>query len=415
MKLVEAHVAKKQAEFANHAFFSEQRMGSGLWGALSFAPDLTFWVMAFQDILRLNASLTRDPQMRKIVRHHRAEDAGHERWFLDDLAAMQIPAPDVRWLFGERHSPTRDAAYALVSEVYRTTDDRLRLVLVKTLESAGHVFFGRVAAFVERVGLTQDAEVLLVLPPRGREEPPGLRGRDRAHRVRHPPGAEGAHRSEAARRPLLRRLRHDVRCDVRRRDSPDRGDDAGVPPDGPRWSRSNADAGARRSGRDTRDASTGPRAGLEHHSSVGFRALFSSRTAPGLPDLRLKTWCGTLDALSRSPTEAMMQFKAFEPGIDVYGSSLEAIVEAFKLFPSIALKRLASHGIGTANAKGKSRSTGTRGTRRRVGWPPSKALQVLSARAPSFRSARTCQSTRSFPPPSRTSAAALPRSTSPII
>jgi len=49
----------------------------------------------------------------------------------------------------------------------------------------------------------------------------------------------------------------------------------------------------------------------------------------------------------------MMQFKAFEPGIDVYGSSLEAIVEAFKLFPSIALKRLASHGIGTANAKGE--------------------------------------------------------------
>ena len=155
MKLVEAHVAKKQAEFANHAFFSEQRPGSGLWGALSFAPDLTFWVMAFQDILRLNASLTRDPQMRKIVRHHRAEDAGHERWFLDDLAAMQIPAPDVRWLFGDRHAPTRDAAYALVSEVYRATDDRLRLVLVKTLESAGHVFFGQVAAFVDRVGLTK--------------------------------------------------------------------------------------------------------------------------------------------------------------------------------------------------------------------------------------------------------------------
>jgi hypothetical protein len=155
MKAVEAHVAKRQAEFSKHAFFSEQRTGAGLWGLLSFAPDLTFWVMAFQDILRLNADLTRDPQMRKIVRHHRAEDAGHDRWFLDDLQAMQMPAPDVRWLFGERHSPTRDAAYALISEVYRTTDDRLRLVLVKTLESAGHVFFGRVAAIVERAGLSK--------------------------------------------------------------------------------------------------------------------------------------------------------------------------------------------------------------------------------------------------------------------
>lgn len=155
MKQVEAYVAKRQAEFYEHAFFAEERLSAGLRSGLSFAPELTFWVMAFQDILRLNAVLTEDPKIRRIVRHHRAEDAGHDRWFLDDLASMQVPAPDVRWLFSERHAPTRDAAYALMSEVYRTTDDRLRLVLVKTLESAGHVFFGRVAAAVERAGLTK--------------------------------------------------------------------------------------------------------------------------------------------------------------------------------------------------------------------------------------------------------------------
>jgi len=152
MKQVERHVAKKQADFHHHMFFSDERLGTDVRGVLSFAPDLTFWVMAFQDILRVNAVLTRDPEIRRIVRHHKAEDAGHERWFLDDLAAMQVPAPDLRWLFGERHRATRDAAYALMSEVYRATDDRLRLVLVKTLESAGHVFFGRVAAVVERAG-----------------------------------------------------------------------------------------------------------------------------------------------------------------------------------------------------------------------------------------------------------------------
>jgi hypothetical protein len=155
MKQLEVYVAKRQAEFRNHAFFGEDRIGLGLREGISFAPDLTFWVMAFQDILRLNASLTRDPKIRRIVRHHRAEDAGHDRWFLDDLASMQVPAPDVRWLFGERHAPTRDAAYALMAEVHRATDDRLRLVLVKTLESAGHVFFGRVAAAVERAGMSK--------------------------------------------------------------------------------------------------------------------------------------------------------------------------------------------------------------------------------------------------------------------
>ena len=155
MKAVEVYVDKKQTEFRGHPFFSEERLGSSLTGVISFAPDMTFWVMAFQDVLRLNAALTKDPTIRKIVRHHRAEDAGHERWFLEDLASMQVPSPDVRWLFGQHHAPTRDAAYALMSEVFRTTDDRMRLVLVKVLESAGHVFFGNVAAAVERSGWTR--------------------------------------------------------------------------------------------------------------------------------------------------------------------------------------------------------------------------------------------------------------------
>jgi hypothetical protein len=152
MKLVEVYIAKKQAAFADHAFFPQLEREPGHPHLLSFAPDLTFWVMAFQDILRLNAQFTRDAEIRKIVRHHRAEDAGHDRWFLDDLAQMKISKPDVAWLFGKRHTPTRDAAYALVSEVYRTTDDRLRLVFIKTLESAGHVFFENVAGAVERAG-----------------------------------------------------------------------------------------------------------------------------------------------------------------------------------------------------------------------------------------------------------------------
>jgi len=46
-----------------------------------------------------------------------------------------------------------------------------------------------------------------------------------------------------------------------------------------------------------------------------------------------------------------MQFKPFEPDLEVYGASIDAIVDAFKLFPSVALKRLANYGIGSARGK----------------------------------------------------------------
>jgi hypothetical protein len=146
MKLVELHIARRQAEFTKHPFFAKVGEKPAAREMRSFAPDLTFWVMAFQDILRLNARLTADVQMRRIVRHHLAEDAGHDRWFLDDLAALQVPQPDVASLFSKQHRPTRDAAYALMSEVFRVSDDRLRVILIKTLESAGHVFFERVSS-----------------------------------------------------------------------------------------------------------------------------------------------------------------------------------------------------------------------------------------------------------------------------
>jgi hypothetical protein len=47
-----------------------------------------------------------------------------------------------------------------------------------------------------------------------------------------------------------------------------------------------------------------------------------------------------------------MQFRAFEPGVEVFGASVGAFVDAFKLFPSVVLKCLVKNGIGTMSAKG---------------------------------------------------------------
>lgn len=41
----------------------------------------------------------------------------------------------------------------------------------------------------------------------------------------------------------------------------------------------------------------------------------------------------------------------FEPGIELSGFMIEPIVEAFKLFPSVAMKRLLNHGIGVMKGK----------------------------------------------------------------
>jgi len=48
-----------------------------------------------------------------------------------------------------------------------------------------------------------------------------------------------------------------------------------------------------------------------------------------------------------------MRAKALEPGIEVFGGFVESVVEAFKLFPSVGLKRLVSNGVGTINGKGE--------------------------------------------------------------
>jgi hypothetical protein len=48
-----------------------------------------------------------------------------------------------------------------------------------------------------------------------------------------------------------------------------------------------------------------------------------------------------------------MRARALEPGIEVFGGFVESFIDAFKLFPSVALKRLASNGIGVTNGKGE--------------------------------------------------------------
>ncbi len=159
MKTIQAYIDSKQQEFMNHPFFETLSTLNSLEEISYFVPELTFWAMTFQDILRVNEEKVKDPYLKKVARHHRLEDSGHEKWFLHDKKYMSglcsdksCDKDDVAWLFSKESQLTRDAAYAIMSEIYKTDNEILNIALLLTLESSGHVFFEKVVKQVKKAG-----------------------------------------------------------------------------------------------------------------------------------------------------------------------------------------------------------------------------------------------------------------------
>jgi len=119
--------------------------------------QLTFWVMTFQDVLRINTAKVVDPEMRRVAQEHLREDRGHERWFWHDADRLGALQPS-SWVFGVEHEPTRDTSFEVMSEVYRAESDVERIALVLALEGTGHVFFPRVISFLGRAGVSAGLE-----------------------------------------------------------------------------------------------------------------------------------------------------------------------------------------------------------------------------------------------------------------
>lgn len=163
MKTIQSYIDSKQQEFMNHPFFEVLSHLDSLEEIGYFVPELTFWAMTFQDILRLNEERVSDPYLKKVARHHRLEDAGHEKWFLHDKKYIGSVNKDkscskdsVVWLYSKESELTRDAAYAIMSEIYKTDDELLNIALLLTLESSGHVFFEKVVKQVKKAGEDQN-------------------------------------------------------------------------------------------------------------------------------------------------------------------------------------------------------------------------------------------------------------------
>ena len=158
MKTIQTYIDSKQNEFMNHPFFSILEKLNSLEEISYFVPELTFWAMTFQDILRINEERVKDPYLKKVARHHRLEDAGHEKWFLSDkkymsqFTADKSDRDDVAWLYSKDSQLVRDAAYAIMAEMYQLDEEILNVALLLTIESSGHVFFEKVVKQVKKTG-----------------------------------------------------------------------------------------------------------------------------------------------------------------------------------------------------------------------------------------------------------------------
>jgi len=123
----------------------------------SLVSSLTFFVFAFQDVLRMNEARVVDARLRQIAKVHRREDAGHDIWFLNDMEKLNAER-DLRWVFGPEHQVVRECSFEVVAEALRAEDDATRISLLLALESAGDVFFGKAFPFCEDVGIDLSLE-----------------------------------------------------------------------------------------------------------------------------------------------------------------------------------------------------------------------------------------------------------------
>ena len=145
MRAVLQHISDRQSRFAEHLVFDGLQQDGPLEQVLAFAPRLAFWVMSFQDVLRLNAQRMKDPELAMLMLRHRQEERGHDHWFFEDAAQLMGRPFNLTEPWSRAHEATRDASYAILSEVLGSLDDRLRIILVLTLESTSHAFFSRTA------------------------------------------------------------------------------------------------------------------------------------------------------------------------------------------------------------------------------------------------------------------------------
>ena len=154
---VERVIDERKHAFGSHGFLSALAKPATLEHVKRFAPRVAFFVLCFQDVLRLVHSQSSEPAIKALARVHALEDKGHDRWYLKDLERLGVPV-SVPWLFSEQHVLTRDVAYAQICKVLGAKYDHTRLAVALSLEAIGSECFGRAIDLLERIGASEGLE-----------------------------------------------------------------------------------------------------------------------------------------------------------------------------------------------------------------------------------------------------------------
>lgn len=155
MTFLSAYFNCKESEFAEHSFLQTLNNSQSIGTLIPYAQSMALWVMAFQDLLAINSDRMECPELLRLVEQHRREDSGHDRWFIQDIKILTGSEPSLKSTYSREAQSARRATYAILAEAAQLTTDYERIIFLLTLESAAHVFFDQVAAFVDRVGYGQ--------------------------------------------------------------------------------------------------------------------------------------------------------------------------------------------------------------------------------------------------------------------
>ncbi|NET45742.1 hypothetical protein [Okeania sp. SIO2B3] len=150
-------IEERQKKLESQPLFRSLDNSSQIDDLQAIAPHFYFFILTFQDMLRLTHNLISDSVLKKVAASLMVEDAGHEQWYLLDIEQLNCKR-DVPWLFGATHQPVRDFVYQLISALLRASDDRIRIIFPLVLEATAKVFFKYLVDLVQRCGYDQSLQ-----------------------------------------------------------------------------------------------------------------------------------------------------------------------------------------------------------------------------------------------------------------